>query len=199
MIQQQLKENEHLHKENKKLLAERKDLLEKQSDLIAELETNAIDNIMIHNEEIHEKLIDILNSATKEIDIMSPWISERVIKEIELYIEKAVNRKVVIKIVYGIENAKSSVEERKKKKQDDKRLREAKDVISRLRRQYGTKYIKAQYMSSHSKLIICDESYYVLTSCNPLSNAGDCWEEIGEISKNKKNLKAYKEHYFNSI
>ena len=195
-IQKHLRENERLHKENQKLLAERESLLTKQSDLIAKLEANAVDNLMIHNEEIHRKLIEILNSATKEIDIMSPWISERIIKEVEPYINKAVKRKVVIKIVYGIENAKNSEKKREKMKQSDERLKEAKDVISRLRRQYGSSYIKAQYMSSHSKLIICDELYYVITSCNPLSNAGDCWEEIGEVSNNKKNLKAYRESYF---
>ncbi len=195
-IQRHLRENERLHKENQKLLAERESLLAKQSDLITELEVNALDNIMIHNEEIHRKLIEILNSATKEIDIMSPWISERIIKDVEPYIKKAVKRKVLIKIVYGIENAKNSEKKREKMKQSDERLKEAKDVISRLRRQYGSSYISAQYMSSHSKLIICDESYYVITSCNPLSNAGDCWEEIGEVSKNKKNLIAYKENYF---
>ena len=94
------------------------------------------------------------------------------------------------RIVYGIANSYS--QNNMKDRQE-----ESESILKELQEKFGEDKIRVKYFSSHSKLFICDNDYYVITSCNPLSNAGTNWEEIGEISSYQKNLKMYREKYFN--
>lgn len=187
-----LNELEKERRESNELREKVTRMRKEQDEFIAEREAeNNSSNQMIHNGEIYECLLETLRTAKYEVDIMSPWISRGIIKEIRGLIGILVQRGVTIKIIYGIENSHDSAEQKESKKK-----RDAEQFIESLQRAYGSEYIRAEYFSSHSKLLICDDSYYVITSCNPLSNRGDCWEEIGEISKNPENLCAYRKKYF---
>ena len=195
---QQIKNDRAIIAKKDRRIKELENLHAEQDDYIKSLEMQSKEaNVMIHNEEIHDKLIEVLTTARKEVDIMSPWISYPVINPIKKMIGLLVKRGVTVKFIYGIENSHDSVGQSDIKEKNDSKQIRAEKIIHELRSAYGGKYIKAKYFSSHSKLIICDDSYYVITSCNPLSNKGDCWEEIGEISENQENLQAYRKKYFN--
>lgn len=166
-------------------------LLSKQSKFIAQIESQneCSPNKIISNKEIHAKLLAILREAKYEVDIMSPWINNEVVNSVfEDNLDMLMRKNGKLKVVYGINMQEN----------DTKRMR-AEKILSRLQKKYGKDHIQYKYFSSHSKLIICDDDYYIITSCNPLSNDGMSWEEIGEISANKKNLKAYKKKYFSNF
>ena len=186
---QQSAEIEALKEENSKILAQQDSFVQKME--MMSLKTN---NKMIHNEEIHSYLIKALETAQHEVCIMSPWADKKILDEFMLEkIDRMIRRKVTLKIVYGIENKdKTSKSGRSNKRQND-----AEELLRELKKRFSSKYFKTQYFSSHSKLIICDEKFYVITSCNPLSNKGTNWEEIGEVSNNVDNMRKYKERYFN--
>lgn len=187
-----------LEKENKdqaKQIKEQKqtidNLLSKQDDFIAQLEMHSQDrkNTIISNKEIHAKLLAVLREAKHEVNIMSPWVNREIVNSIfEDNLEMLMRKNGRLKVVYGINM----------KEDDAKRLR-AEKILKGLQKKYGKDKIQFKYFSSHSKLIICDDEYYIITSCNPLSNDGMSWEEIGEISGNKKNLAAYKKKYFSDF
>ena len=75
-----------------------------------------------------------------------------------------------------------------------------------LKRNYQLGRLRFYRDDSHAKLFIVDDEYYVLSSMNFLSYKGsgsvyngqsrDKWEEIGEKSKNKRNLNIYREKFF---
>lgn len=166
-------------------------LLAKQDDFISKLEKQNHDNtnVLISNSEIHTKLLAVFREAKHEVNIMSPWINNAIVNSVfEDRLEMLIRKGGKLKVVYGI-NMQNN---------DPKRVR-AEKILKNLQDKYGKKHIQYKYFSSHSKLIICDDEYYIITSCNPLSNDGMSWEEIGEISTNKHNLKAYKKKYFSNF
>lgn len=209
-MNQRLREKDQKLQENKQNLHAKDSLLNKQKHELnrlkkdkAELEEYIQDlekhnsNKCICNNSIHDELMHMMRNAQTEIDIMSPWVSHKIVNDefIDL-VRHMIERKVVLKIIYGIENSKYSPSHYDREKRDN-RLQESNDVIDRLKRlDKSGKYIQAKYFSSHSKLILQDEKAYLITSCNPLSNAGTNWEEIGEISINVENLKMYRKKYF---
>lgn len=209
-MNQRLREKDQKLQENKQTLHAKDSLLNKQKHELdrlkkdkAELEEYIQDlekhntNKFICNNSIHDELMHMMRNAQTEIDIMSPWVSHKIVNDefIDL-VRQMIERKVVLKIIYGIENSKYSSSYHDHEKRDN-RLQESNDVIDRLKRlDKSGKYIRVKYFSSHSKLILQDEKAYLITSCNPLSNAGTNWEEIGEISINVENLKMYRKKYF---
>jgi len=178
-----------LEKSNIEIERLKAELHAQQDEFIADREkTNSQSNQLIHNTQLNDTLIKAMEDAKEELDIMSPWISHSIVDEDRF--QQMIGRGVVLKIIYGIENK----EARSKKR--DHRLEEAEEILLDLQRKYGRGKIRTEYFSSHSKLILCDEQYYVITSCNILSNKGSNWEEIGEISTNKENIQAYRYKYF---
>ncbi len=199
-------EIDKLKKQNKKQAAtieelrkKNQELLKKQDDFVRQRENASENNnnIIISNEQIHSYLLEALDKAKYEVCIMSPWANGYVVSQILNLIKRAAKRKVTVKIVYGIENSNYKGD----KSNDEESLRKTERELKKLANIYAKEnknnYFKTKYFSSHSKLIICDDSFYVITSCNPLSHDGSLWGEIGEVSKNKKNIKDYKEEYFN--
>lgn len=143
-------------------------------------------NTIIYDTDIYKALKEAISKTERELDIMSPWVSESVVtNEIRSMIRNLVNRGAVIKIIYGM-------------KKDDVRLESTEKTIYSIRKYCGKNGInvKAKYLVSHSKLIICDDKYYIITSCNPLSHKGNLWGEIGEKSSNIRNLEKYRNKYF---
>lgn len=202
----QLKKQEEIAKKQARdLIKKYKAEVEQQNREITELRAtqdmlirkNEIDNKnkIIRNEQIRKKLIEAITTAKKEIDIWSPWINYHVVnRDLQKDFMNALNRGVAIRIRYGIGNVNSQDE-------SDSRSKNTEKVAIYLREKFKGKDFKMRRVNDHSKLFICDDTFYVLTSYNPLSFDGDYTEkgirgEIGEVSKNVNNIHAYRERFF---
>ena len=156
-----------------------------------ELENERSKNKIFSNKELHKLLVRTLENAKKEVDIMSPWVTWKIYKKLRKKILNLLEKGVVIKIAYGIENSKVSNNSASDKNKTTEEL------IEELKNEFAQfSNFRIQKISSHGKIFICDSVYYVLTSMNPLSNDGSLWEEIGEQSRNLKNLEEYRKKYF---
>lgn len=145
----------------------------------------------ISNQEIHERLLLSLNTAQKELDIMSPWINRHIVNDRFLdAVENAIQRGSIIKIIYGIGNLDQNG------MPIDERSMRSKEIVDEMHRRFGTRSLRTKFVNSHSKLFLCDDLFYIITSCNPLSHDGQQWGEIGEVSKNVENLLEYRKKYF---
>ena len=181
-----------IKEEVQKEIVKLKNRLNQQDNYIQSLEeeNSKIQNEIFTNSELHALLLSTLNTARKEIDIMSPWVTEKILDEnLRGKIRKLLKKGVVIKIAYGIENNDY--------RNGERRNNFTENCIEKLNDDFYTyKNFKTKKISSHGKIFICDDDYYVLTSMNPLSNDGSLWEEIGEKSCNVNNLIKYREKYF---
>lgn len=191
--------------ETQMIIKKYEDDIKKQNEEIAELRTaqslliqkNEIDNRnkIIRNEQIHKMLIKAITTAQKEIDIWSPWITFHVVDEkFQNYLQDALDRGVAVRIRYGIGNVDS-------KDESDSRSQKTESVANALRKKFREKDFKMKRVNDHSKLFMCDDKFYVLTSFNPLSFDGDYTKkgvrgETGEISRNINNIHAYRERFF---
>ena len=148
-------------------------------------------NKILSGKLLHEQLLRAFNSARTELDIMSPWITKTIVNDrFKDKILHLLNKGVNLKISYGIENSQYENAKQRNDKTDD--------FVQKLNIEHKNyKNFHTQKFSSHGKLFICDEDWYIITSMNPLSNDGTLWEEIGELSYNKENLRAYRKYYFN--
>lgn len=150
-----------------------------------------IDNHLVNNQ-IRNKFIETFFIAEKEIDIISPWISECVVDEqfIEL-MESALRRNVKIKILYGIGG---NLDERNKKSETI-----ASVLINKFQK-YGDLF-KIKKGNIHYKLLLCDEKFLISGSYNFLSFKGD-YEgndnriEGAEYIKNEEDIKLKRDRYF---
>ena len=181
-LEKNQKELEQRESENEKLISENERLKK-----ILENERKKSSNEIFTNSGIHDILMNAIKDAKSELDIMSPWVASRILDLTRLTdkIRQLLEKGVKVKIAYGTDS-------------DDPRAVATDYNVQELKRELqGYKNFRTKNISSHGKLFICDEKYYVLTSMNPLSNDGTLWEEIGEKSYNGKNLREYREKYFN--
>lgn len=149
---------------------------------------------IVTGKKINDELLIAIADSQKEIDIMSPWLNDHVVNEtFKNAIDNAIRRGVVVKIVYGIKNNKARRDDFSR---DDKMIL-SKKIIEQLHNMFGETMFKSKFMNSHAKLIICDDEYYIITSCNLLSHNGSLWEEIGDVCYDKKNIETYRSKYFN--
>ncbi len=161
-----------------------------QDEYIRQLETERSQNRIYTNGKLHELLRNTLNDAKVEVDIMSPWVNFRIVNyDLQDKIERLLKRGVVIKLAYGIGN-----DEYGNAKARNEQVQQTVEILQRKFSRYENFRVKK--ISSHGKIFICDDKFYVLTSMNPLSNDGTSWEEIGELSTNRENLIEYRKKYF---
>ena len=115
---------------------------------------------------------------------MSPWVTKKIVNnKFTDKMRHLLDKGVKLKISYGIANSNYDNAKDRNYKTDQ--------LIQDLNAAYrGYKNFYTHKFSSHGKLFICDDDWYIITSMNPLSNDGTSWEEIGELSYNKDNLKA---------
>ena len=147
-------------------------------------------NKIFVNSELHNLLIETLKNADTEVDIMSPWVSKSIFNaDLRGLVRLLLKIGVIVKIAYGIGN--NNYKNGRERNENTERL------VAELKNDFYTfPNFKTKKISSHGKIFICDEKYYVLTSLNPLSNDGSSWDEIGEQSFNKENLLRYRKKYF---
>ncbi|MBB5356528.1 uncharacterized protein (DUF697 family) [Anoxybacillus mongoliensis] len=154
-----------------------------------------IKNKHLRNSEIRQVFLKAIEEAKWELDIISPWMSHRVVDE-ELMdkFEKALARGVTIKILYGI-NDLSANDFSKRSDQSD-------EVAEKLRRRYalyGDRF-RIVRKNTHYKLLICDEAFYVQGSYNFLSFKGEydenTREEGAQYSENIEDIRQLRSMYF---
>ncbi len=128
----------------------------------------------------HRPLLEAtLEKAKRLIVIVSPWIKDDAFDyELEMKIDKALQRKVNIIIGYGI----SDKEDYEQKRNVD-RLKEIQ------KRKHGQRLKIIKLANTHEKVLICDDKYVVVTSFNWLSFKGDpkrgFRQETGVYSESK--------------
>ena len=151
------------------------------------------DNKIIRDRQIRDWFDRALNETQKELDILSPWMRDYVVNE-KFYkkIERLLENGVVVKILYGIK-------ERSKGKGIDS---ETKDVATMLEERFS-KYrnFHIEETNSHGKMLLCDNRFYLMTSYNFLSFAGNYNQaytrgETGICSENERNIEELREEYF---
>ena len=169
---------------------------EEQDLYIQELENkHKTENEIIENAEIRRRFDTAVRVAKKELDIFSPWMNYHVVDDaLRDKLEKLLKKGVVVKIRYGIgTDSGNNANDRKNKSEK---------IAEELRKRFlKYKNFHIYKDNSHAKLFICDDDFYVLSSFNILSydggmNSYDKRGELGECSKNKVLLEAYRNKYF---
>lgn len=169
-------------------------LRKSSGELVERLEKNKR-NEMLRNEDIRNRLLETLEQARYEIDILSPWMNRHVVNDDFIAkLQRAIDRGVTIKIRYGIGGTSSNAKDRERNNKTEY-------VANVLREKLCSDNLKLIRGNEHSKLFICDDDFYVITSFNPLSFDGDYdirdqRGEIGELSHDKSNLHSYRDIFF---
>lgn len=162
--------------------------------------SNKYEEYHLQDKEIRDKFIKAFSDAKYEFDIASPWMNNYVVNnDLINKMENLLTRGTSIKIAYGIEeNSYNSKMDNKNTNSDRiaQKLKERFDI-------YGDKFT-IKKVNSHNKLLICDESYYIETSFNLLSFAGEYDEnskdtrgEGATYSTNLEVIKDLRNRYFN--
>lgn len=186
-----------------KKIKQQEAIIKECNSLIQELERNST-NERLNVEGLKKEFYQAFDIAQKEIDIYVPNLGYSVFQT-EFFKGKvfsALQRGCVIKIRCGhVDEAdhagREKLKQHIKKFVTDKRFHEF----------YKNRQLRFQLDDSHAKLLLVDNSYYLISSMNFLSNPGEDmmykgelrhrWEELGEKSQNKTNLLAYRGEFFN--
>ena len=156
---------------------------------------NQPQNYIVRNQTIRNEFNKALREATEELDIISSWMTFRVVNVVmQNAFERLLQRGVVIKILYGIGDMSPNT--------SDKRNRKTLGVAEHLQRIFcDYPNFRMKCTNTHEKLFICDEKFYVSSSLNILSfradyTGNDAREESGEASNNIKLIREYRKSLF---
>lgn len=165
---------------------------EEHSEKIREIVQKS-SNTFICNQEIKQWFDRALVESKKELDILSPWLASNVVNE-KFYnkIEILLERGVVVKILYGIK-------ERSKGKSVDEKTKDVAIVMEKRFSKY--KNFHLEETNSHGKMLLCDDSFYIITSYNFLSFSGNYKQkhtrgEVGICSENQMDIESIRMEYF---
>ena len=182
-----------LQKATEEIKLLRAQLGEGQDDYIVNIlnTQTTIENTALENQQIQDCFRNAVLKATKELDIFSPWMNCVVVDtQLRNSFEKLLSKGVKIKILYGIGDLR------------DDRNWKTHQIALELQtkfKPYGDLF-KIKRTNSHGKLFICDDEFYVVTSCNILSYAYDknlgFRTEIGQCTKDLDNLLKFRKKYF---
>lgn len=151
--------------------------------------TLMIEQILLKKDGLISYFRRALTEAEEELDIQSPWMTERVVNDIFLdRIARLLRKNVVVKIAYGITDHKIVM---KKNNTTDR-------VVKKLQKEFGgNKNFRLKKINSHAKKFVCDAEYGVYGSFNWLSYTGESdREEEGVVIKDKLLLKAIRKQDF---
>lgn len=200
------KEMEALHE---KYAAEISMLRKSMNDKIRELELGKINEILML-EKLKENFWHSLTTCKREIDIYVPFIGST-IKDRKFIdsVSFALSRGVKIKIRCGMDDGSSQSDNGNgSAKHIHKSMKELKTKL-RGNKLANINNLTYKLDNAHCKLLIVDDEYYILSSMNFLSYKGEDivnkygeimsekWEELGEKSTCKENLKTYRDMFFN--
>jgi hypothetical protein len=113
------------------------------------------------NELIRPEFRSGIEMAKTRIDIESPWITRRALKELFRPIEAALKRRVQVRIVYGYPPANHKEDE----------TQQVAAILQERWNRYGTLF-KMRHGNTHIKSFICDDEFLLVGSFNFLSFAG---------------------------
>lgn len=115
----------------------------------------------LHNQNIRNEFIDILRNSAKEVDIISPWLSDNAIdNQVFNLFESALKNGVTIKIIYGYQGGKY-----------EQKSQEIADKILAKFSKYRDRFI-IKRINTHAKLLLCDNDVMMVGSYNLLSFGG---------------------------
>ncbi|MDY6296611.1 MAG: AAA domain-containing protein [Schwartzia succinivorans] len=174
----------------------------------AEKQAGNYSRIIIKNEEIKTYFRHALGlvsgkpGAVEELDIISPWISTKIIYDedpingydLKSSFKKLLDNNVTIKIIYGIAFNGN--------KEQRERWEKTEACANKLREWFGAyPNFKIKKANTHRKIFICDNRFYVMSSMNILSNKGDFWKsdswsEGGEASGDQTLIEVYRQKDF---
>lgn len=125
---------------------------------------NLSKSIVLNKDELMTYFHKAITESEMELDIHSPWLTEKVVDE--LFVDKLarlLQKKIFVKISYGI--------------QDDKQTKHknysTENVIKKLKNQLK-RYdnFKIEKTNSHGKMLLCDKKFAIIGSFNWLSYDG---------------------------
>ncbi|CZR99543.1 Putative beta-lactamase HcpC precursor [Clostridioides difficile] len=161
--------------------------------IIKELKSGLINIYNIKNlkdEEIRKIFLDTFYVAEQEINIISPWIASWIFKDKDLIdrFNYALNKGVIIKIVYGIYG-------------NDNRATNTIKNAEKLKSLFQNKNLILKKANTHQKILLCDEKYLLEGSFNLLSFKGDYTEfdhrtESMQYQENIYYIKELRKKYF---
>lgn len=148
-----------------------------------------VKHTFLSKEDLIYKFQTAIIKSTKEIDIQSPWMTNRVVDDLFIdKLERLLVKGVRVKITYGIE--------------DDRNTRNKNlvtDSIVKLLSDRFKKYnnFKLQKGNSHSKILLCDDEFGIITSFNWLSYDGkSSREESGTLTIDAKEINGIRSKIF---
>ena len=125
---------------------------------------NLSKSMVLNKKELMIYFNKAITESEKELDIHSPWLTEKVVDELFVdKLERLLQKKIFVKISYGI--------------QDDKQTKHknysTENVIKKLNNQLK-RYVnfKIEKTNSHGKALLCDDKFAIISSFNWLSYDG---------------------------
>lgn len=147
-------------------------------------------NTFLDKKDMIFKLQTALLKAEKELDIQSPWITSRVVDDLFLdKLGRLLERGVTVKITYGIADDANT-----------KHKNITTNVLVNTLNEKFKKYknFKLKKGNSHSKILLCDDSFAVIGSFNWLSYDGKSdREESGSLIIDKTEISEMRSRIFN--
>jgi hypothetical protein len=130
----------------------------------------------IMNCEIRKKFLEALEMSTQRLDIVSPWISSRIVDdEFMARFRRLLELGVRINILYGIEEEPSGASGTSASNRKDRDRAMSTEKLAEKLRRIGSNYPvppRIKHSNTHEKLLICDDKFLVIGSFNFLSYGG---------------------------
>lgn len=155
--------------------------------------------IHLKNEQIKRMFLKCFEIAEQEIDIISPWMSFQVVDAhlLEL-MEKALNKGVYIKIIYGLKPYGREYDQKRSNGSD-----QVAEFLMDKFKGYG-KHFVIRRDNIHYKLVLCDEKIKLEGGYNYLSFTGDYIDEDtrregSPLGRDAEEIRYLRKEYFSEI
>ncbi|MDF2721563.1 MAG: hypothetical protein K0Q59_1238 [Paenibacillus sp.] len=137
----------------------------------------SLNNRFVYNEEIRRLMIEAIETSKHELNIISAWMNNHVVDAAMVQrFEAALKRGVTIKILYGIDDHSNG---HAKQRQSDRGQRTEKvaEMLREKFQRYGYKF-RMKRVNTHMKIMLSDDTFYLIGSYNFLSFSGDYEEDM---------------------
>lgn len=147
-------------------------------------------HVFLDKKDMIFKLQTALLRAENELDIQSPWITSRVVDDLFLdKLGRLLEKGVTVKITYGIADDNNT-----------KSKNISTNALVNILNEHFKKYknFKIKKGNSHSKILLCDDSFAIIGSFNWLSYDGKSdREESGSLIIDEKEINDMRSRIFN--
>lgn len=181
---------------------------EKATELEDELEAARKAGAGARTEYLHDKravqtkLKVALDNAQHEVDILSPWISRGMLYEnepIRKALDGAIRRGITVKILFGMSRvADPDYLTDSRENSGDKTSHYVAAMLAHYYREFPNFHIARG--AEHGKYLLCDDTWYLRTSLNMLSNLGRTpFEDDGALAYDAEETRELREEYFQRV